>query len=90
MTRDTYLEVTYRQGKPVAAYLYFPGGANAEVARTQKMKPGLVADFAADGRPIGLEIVSPSAVSLQDVNEVLQSLNKEALPEEEFAPLNAG
>ena len=90
LAEDRYLVVTYRHGKAMAAYLHFPDMQSERAARTRKMGPDLVVDFAADGRPIGLEIISPATVTLQDVNEVLRSLNKEAMPEEELAPLKAG
>ena len=87
MTRDTYLTVTFRHGKSVAGYLHFPCDKHELAAKTKEMRPGLVVDFAADGQPIGLENISPATVTLEEVNEVLLSLNKEEMAEEELAPL---
>lgn len=51
--KTRYLEVTYRLGKPLAAYLYLPRQPGDKSVRTQRdEKTGLVSDFAADGRLI--------------------------------------
>ena len=89
MTRETYLEMTYRQGRPLAGYLYLPRREGDRVARSQKAAPGLVVDYAADGRPIGLEITSPSRVSFQAINDLLLSLHQPTVTEEELSPLLA-
>jgi hypothetical protein len=57
--RDRYLEVTYRKGRPFAAYLYLPRPEGAKSARTEAVGEGLVIDLAGDGSPIGLEITAP-------------------------------
>jgi hypothetical protein len=43
--KDRYLEVTFRKGKPLAAYLYLPRQQNATSARTELVGAGLVADI---------------------------------------------
>jgi hypothetical protein len=85
-----YLEMTYRHGKPLAGYIHLPRRDGDRVARSQKAAPGLVVDYAADGRPIGLEITSPATVSLQAINELLLTLHQQTLTEAELAPLLAG
>ena len=52
-----YLEVTYRQGKPVAAYYYLPRLAGQRSVRTRRVEPGLLIDYAKGGRPIGGDFV---------------------------------
>ena len=90
MTRDIYLEMTYRHGKPLAGYLYLPRKEGDRVLRSQKAAPGLVVDYGADDRPIGVEITSPSAVSLKTINNLLTTLHVQTLGAEELAPLLAG
>ncbi len=87
--RDRYLEVTYRKGKPLAAYLHLPHDVGAKAARTEKKSDALLVDFTADGKPLGVEIASPSSVSAADVNAVLTSLGLAALDENDLAPLAA-
>lgn len=87
--RDRYLEVTFRKGRPLAAYLYLPREPGEKSARTEQAGPGLVVDFAEDGRPIGLEITAPQAVTPEQVNEVLESLGVDGLGPDELAPLAA-
>ena len=52
-----YLEVTYRHGKPLAAYLYLPRDENAKSVRVVQEQSGLLVDLGEDGRPIGIEIL---------------------------------
>ncbi|MHC4294159.1 MAG: DUF2283 domain-containing protein [Planctomycetota bacterium] len=87
MTRDIYLEMTYRHGKVLAGYLYLPRRAGDEAVRSQKAAPGLVVDYATDGRPIGIEVTAPSVVSLETINQILAELHQETLNKEELAPL---
>jgi len=86
---DRYLEVTYRKGKPFAAYLYLPPPAGARSARTESVGKGLVIDFGADGSPIGLEITAPGQISLEAINSVLARLGQPKLSANELAPLAA-
>ena len=90
MTRDTYLEMTFRHGKPLAGYLYLPRREGDKAVRSRKAAEGLVVDYAEDGRPIGIEIVSPSIVTVEAVNRVLADLQQGAIKAEELAPLRIG
>lgn len=87
--KQRYLEVTFRRGKPLAAYLYLPRTANARAARTVDYGRGLHVDLDAKGTPIGVEITAPSAVTVADVNDILAKLGLESIPSEEWAPLRA-
>ena len=87
--KETYLEITFRHGRPLAAYLYLPRGGTEKSARTEQAAPGLLIDFAADGRPIGLEITAPASVSAVTINRVLGELGLSPLPEADLAPLRA-
>ena len=44
-----YLEVTYRVGRPFAAYYYLPRTRPAKSVRTRRVEPGLVIDYSASG-----------------------------------------
>lgn len=87
--KQRYLEVTYRKGKPLAAYLYLPREVGARAARTKDGGPGLRVDYDASGKPIGLEITAPSAVTIADVNGVLARIGVAELAAEDWAPLRA-
>ena len=89
MGKGIYLEMTYRQGKAMAGYLYLPRQRGDHAARSQKVDRGLVVDFAQDGRPIGIEIVSPSTATPAAINSRLRQLHQDPLPEEDLAPLAA-
>jgi hypothetical protein len=82
-----YLEITYRNGKPVAAYFYLPRHDGDESARSQRQPSGLVIDFASDGRAIGIEIPSPSNFTLSELNEALAAVNQSTATPDDVAPL---
>ena len=82
-----YLEVTYSDGRPFAAYLQLPRQPGDKAVRTTKAQPGLLVDYAADGRPIGIEITSPCHVTFDQVNQTLQTLDLPPISREAFAPL---
>jgi len=84
-----YLEVTFRNGKPVAAYLYLPRESDDTSAKTEQREGGLLIDYSADGRPIGIEIIAPQDLSLAALNRVLADLDQEPATDREFAPLAA-
>ena len=90
MNREVYLEMTFRKGKPLAGYLHLPRREGDWAACSRKAADGLVVDYAEDGRPIGIEIVSPSIVTVAEVNRVLADLQQDAIEAEELAPLRAG
>ncbi len=84
------LQITYRRGRPFAAYLYLPHVIGGRSARTEASADGLlVVDYAADGQPLGVEITSPDAVTLDRLNSLLTSLGQAPLAEQEFRPLRA-
>lgn len=82
-----YLEVTYRKGRPLAAYLYLPRQPGDTVAHSDPIDDLLVVDRAADGRPIGVEILDPKAVTLDRLNEALRGLHLAEVEQAELAPL---
>lgn len=86
---DRYLEVTYRKGRPFAAYLYLPRPDGARSVRTEPVGEGLVIDLAADGSAIGLEITAPGRVSVEAINSVLVRFGHPGLTAKELAPLAA-
>lgn len=87
--KTPYLEITYRHGRPIAAYLYLPRSPGDKSRRTSKADPGMIVDYAEDGKPIGIEITAPSKVTVSDLNRVLADLGAAALTSEDVAPLMA-
>ena len=84
------LQITYRKGRPFAAYLYLSHKPGERSTKTQPTSDGLlVVDYAADGRPIGVEITAPEAVNLDRLNALLKDLGQPPLLEQEFRPLTA-
>ena len=82
-----YLEITYRHGKPLAAYLYLDRRPGDTAARTEKVGDGLLMDVSEDGRAIGIEITSPRKASLGALNRVLESARVGPISSEDLAPL---
>jgi uncharacterized protein YuzE len=87
--KQRYLQVTFRKGKPLAAYLYLPRPAGARAERTIDEGLGVRVDLDARGTVIGVEISAPSAVSVAELNQILVKHGITELDAEEYAPLAA-
>jgi len=87
--KDRYLEITFRKGKPVAAYLYLPREPAQKSQRTEKAGNGLLIDYGESGRPIGIEITAPNQISVDVLNEILTRLNIRPIEPSEISPLLA-
>ncbi len=85
--QELYLEVTFRHGQPLAAYLYLPRQGDAKSNQVKKHGPGLLVDLDKDGCPIGIEIAIPALGTAEAVNEVLASYSIEPIDSAELAPL---
>ena len=83
-----YLEVTYRNGRALAAYLYLPRQEGDKSVRVAKYGEYLV-DWTEDGRPMGIEIPSPSQATLEGLNAVIAELHLAPLNADEISPLLA-
>jgi len=89
MMKEPYLEVTFRRGRPVAAYYYLPRRPGQKSVRTRRVEPGMVIDFARGGRPIGIELTAPSKLSVTALNRVLRELGFPPVTREDLAPVLA-
>jgi len=87
--KESYLEVTYRKGKVLAAYFYLPRNSEAKSVSTRRVDPGLIIDLAADGKAIGIEITAPAQVTTAVLNRVLKELGFEPVASADLAPLRA-
>ena len=87
--KDRYLEVTYRNGKPFAAYLHLPRKTDERSVRSEEAEHGMVIDYGPNDHPIGIELTAPGQVTIGRLNDVLKRLNVAPMREEELAPLSA-
>ena len=87
--KEPYLEVTFRHGQVLAAYLYLPRSAGDKSNRTSMVSPGLIIDHREDGQPIGIEITAPSKITVTDLNEILNGYGIPGLTDNDIAPLKA-
>jgi len=87
--KNSYLEVTFRHGRPLAAYLYLPRVPSDKSYRTERAAPGLVIDFNRSGKPIGIEITAPAKLSPAALNRVLSRLRLPTVTRADLAPLRA-
>lgn len=84
--RERYLDIKFRKGRPFAAYLYLARQTSDTVSRTEEIQPGVMVDYAADGRAIGVEILSHLAIN--DLLRLLADrLGLKDLQREEIMPL---
>lgn len=87
--KEPYLEVTFRRGRPMAAYYYLPRRPGQRSVRTRRVEPGMVIDFARGGRAIGIELTAPSRLSVTAMNRVLRELGFPLVSREDLAPVLA-
>jgi uncharacterized protein YuzE len=87
--KHRYLEVTYRKGKPLAAYLYLPRDPSAKAVRNEDAGGGMRVDYDSLGTPIGIEITAPTSVTLDAIGAVLERVGQLRLMPDEWAPLRA-
>jgi hypothetical protein len=87
--KESYLEVTFRHGRPLAAYLYLPREPDEKSVRTSKVEPGMVVDFSRSGKPIGIELTAPGEVTLSALNRLLEELGQPPLRDVDLEPLRA-
>jgi hypothetical protein len=83
-----YLEITYRQGKPFAAYLYLNRLPGDKSARTERHGSWII-DFTADGRAIGIEFTQWGSVDIAELNRILTAAHHPAISGADLAPLKA-
>jgi len=87
--KHRYLEVTYRKGKPIAAYLYLPRDVGAAAVRNEDAGNGLRIDYDAQGRALGIELTAPRLATVEQLNAVMLMLGQEPVQAQEWAPLEA-
>ena len=87
--RETYLEVTFRRGKPIAAYYYLPRRPGQKSYKSVPLEAGLVVDFGRGGKPIGIEITAPGLVSPAAFNRVLRQFGLPLVKAADLEPLKA-
>jgi hypothetical protein len=87
--KESYLEVTFRHGRPLAAYLYLPREPDEKSFRTSKASLGMVVDFNRSGKPIGIELTAPTEVTLPALNQVLSDLGLPPVSAADLEPLRA-
>lgn len=81
------LQVTYRKGRPFAAFLHLSHPTGEKSARTVASPDGLlIVDYTGSGRPLGVEITAPQVVPLARLNQLLAELGEPPLAEEDYRP----
>lgn len=89
MVKRISLKVTYRRGRPIAAYVYLPRETGDRVATTERIDEAVMVDRTTDGRAIGVEIVDPSQWGPDRLLELLRALGQSGIDRDEFLPLAA-
>jgi uncharacterized protein YuzE len=87
--KEPYLEVTFRHGKPIAAYYYLPRRSGQKSYKTCRTEQGLLIDYCRQGHPIGIEITAPAKISVAIFNRILKDLNQKPIKKSDLAPLSA-
>lgn len=87
--KSSYLEVTFGRGPPFAAYLYLRRASGDKSEHVEQAGSGLLVDYTANGKPIGVEITAPARVGIIELNRVLACLHVPAVTKDDIAPLRA-
>ena len=87
--KEPYLEVTFRRGRPIAAYYYLPRRPGQKSYRSVRIEPGLIVDLGRGGKPIGIEITAPRLISHTILNRVLKQFGLPVVKSRDLAPLAA-
>ena len=83
------LEVTFRKGRPLAAYLHL-SAPKRRARDTRRVAKGLVGDFGSRGDLLGIEILAFDKATLKRINEVLVAYKAPKLSASDLAPLRRG
>jgi len=84
------LQVTYRKGRALAAYLHLSHQTGEKTSKTVASPDGLlIVDYGAAGQPVGVEITAPQAVTLERLNQLLADLGEVPLTDHEYKPVRA-
>ena len=87
--KSLYLEVTFRRGRPLAAYLYLPRAPGDKSDHVEQAGSGLLVDYTVEGKPIGIEITGPEQMGIAELNRVLADLHAPTVTKEDIVPLRA-
>ncbi len=85
--KERYLEVTFRRGRPIAAYYYLQRRSGEKSVSTLRAQSGMLVDFSRAGRPIGIEITAPGKISVSILNRLLRELGFSTVTRNELAPV---
>jgi len=66
-----------------------PRSVRQKSVRTRQVDLGLIVDFAANGKPIGIEITAPEQLTLAALNRVLREPGCAPVRRADLAPLRA-
>jgi uncharacterized protein YuzE len=87
--KRSYLQVTFDRGKPIAGYYYLPPSPGDTVTRTERREAGILIDYSADGRALGIEFTAPSRITLEGVNQILADIHHQPATRDDLLPLLA-
>lgn len=86
--RTRNLEISFRKGRPIAAYLYLGQSEGRSIAaKSTEVEPGLVVDCSEGGAALGIEIIHPRRISTDHIDELLVGLGEPKLEETEVDAL---
>lgn len=83
------LQMTYRNGQPVAAYIGLGRALGERCVRSEEVGPEIVVDFGADGRPLGIEVIDPLRTTTDELYGVFDALGLSRPGPGALAPLTA-
>jgi hypothetical protein len=83
------IQMTYRDGKPFAAYIGLGRAIGERSVRSEEVRPELVVDFDEDGRPLGIEVIDPVSATAEEIYGVFDALGLRRPSPGALSPLTA-
>ncbi len=83
------IQVTYRKGRPFAAYIYLRRRLGEKAVRTEEINEDLLVDFGQENQPLGIEVMNPEAVGMDAILGVFDTLGLSRPDPIDLGPLQA-
>jgi len=83
------VQVTYRKACPSPRMSTSSVGQARRAVSTEFVSSEVLIDYAEDGTPLGIEIISPGQVSLQEIHEAFDRIGLERPEPRDLEPLRA-
>ena len=83
------IEVIFRKGKPVAAFLHFTQNEEGKRGRVVSITKNVTLHVDERANPLGIEVGLPATITTRELNEVLRELGQPPVTDADLLPLRS-